>query len=122
MSLIKCACHILFRNENITILAIVSSHPKNFAHREAIRLTWGHEVNNIHLNSNPEIHGQIIFQVGFDKTQTYGINKLLKESERYGDLLIQDFIEHYNNLTIKTVLLLKFVNQLAAIPSFIFKV
>ena len=85
-------------------------------------MTWGHEVNNIHLNSNPEIHGQIIFQVGFDKTQTYGINKLLKESERYGDLLIQDFIEHYNNLTIKTVLLLKFVNQLAAIPSFIFKV
>ena len=84
-------------------------------------MTWGHEVSNIHLN-NPEIHGQIIFQVGFDKTQTYEINELLKESERYGDLLIQDFIEHYNNLTIKTVLLLKFVNQLAVIPSFIFKV
>ena len=65
MSHIKCACHILFRNENITILAIVSSHPKNFAHREAIRLTWGNEFNNMHSN-NPEFDGQIIFQVGLE--------------------------------------------------------
>ena len=111
-----------FRDQNITILVIICSHPKNFAHREAIRLTWGHEFNNIHLN-NSEFHGQIIFQVGFEEIQPHGINELLKEeSEKYGDLLIQDFVEHYNNLTIKTVMLLKFVNQLTEIPSFIFKV
>ena len=122
MSLIKCACHILFRNENITILAIVSSHPKNFAHREAIRLTWGNEFNNMHSN-NPEFDGQIIFQVGLEKPNTPGIKELLKEeSEQYGDLLVQDFVEHYNNLTIKTVMLLKYVSQLTVIPTFIFKV
>ena len=74
-------------------------------------------------SNNPEFDGQIIFQVGLEKPNTPGIKELLKEeSEQYGDLLLQDFVEHYNNLTIKTVMLLKYVSQLTVIPTFIFKV
>ena len=102
-------------------MAIVCSHPKHFDHRKAIRSTWGNDFNNLHMiDSN--LHGQIIFQVGLEP-RTHGIDKLIKdESDQFGDILIQDFIEHYNNLTIKTVMLLKYVNHLPVIPSFIFKV
>ena len=102
-------------------MAIVCSHPKHFDHRKAIRSTWGNDFNNLHMiDSN--LHGQIIFQVGLEP-RTHGIDKLIKdESDQFGDILIQDFIEHYNNLTIKTVMLLKYVNHLPVIPSFILKV
>ena len=70
----------------------------------------------------PRLHGQIIFQIGLDP-KSFGIDRLVQEeSVQYGDILIQDFIEHYNNLTIKTVMLLKYLNHLAVIPSFVFKV
>ena len=71
---------------------------------------------------HPRLYGQIIFQVGLDP-KSFGIDRLVQdESAQYGDILIQDFIEHYNNLTIKTVMLLKYVSQLTVIPTFIFKV
>ena len=35
---------------------------------------------------------------------------------------VQDFIEHYNNLTIKSVMLLKYVFRLDILPTFIIKV
>ena len=102
-------------------MAIVSSHPKHFAHRKAIRSTWGNDFNNLHMIDS-KLHGQIIFQVGL-KPRTNEIDKLIKdESNQFGDILIQDFVEHYNNLTIKTVMLLKYLNHLSVIPSFVFKV
>jgi hypothetical protein len=39
-----------------------------------------------------------------------------------GDILVQDFIEHYNNLTVKAVMLLKYVQSLEFQPTFIIKV
>ena len=110
-----------FRNLKMNILLIVSSHPKHFAHRDAIRSTWGNNFNDLHT-IQPKLHGQIIFQIGLDP-KSFGIDRLVQEeSVQYGDILIQDFIEHYNNLTIKTIMLLKYLNHLAVIPSFIFKV
>ena len=40
-----------------------------------------------------------------------GKHGLLEESERYGDLLMLDLVEHYNNLTLKTMHMLKFFND-----------
>ena len=51
------------------------------------------------------------------------INNLVEnESVLHGDVLIHDFHEHYNNLTIKTVMLLKYVWHMDHFPTFIFKV
>jgi hypothetical protein len=36
---------------------------------------------------------------------------LLEESQKYGDLLMVDLVEHYNNLTLKTMHMLKFFND-----------
>jgi hypothetical protein len=48
--------------------------------------------------------------------------KVQEESEKYGDILLENFYESYNNLTIKSLMLLK----LAVVPSlkseYIFKV
>ena len=40
-----------------------------------------------------------------------GKQSLLEESEKYGDLLMVDLVEHYNNLTLKTMHMLKFFNE-----------
>ena len=68
------------------------------------------------------LRGQVIFQVGLH-SQDERLNSLVRnESLQFGDVLIQDFVEHYNNLTIKTVMLLKFVKHLDFQPDFVFKV
>ena len=51
------------------------------------------------------------------------LNNLVEnESVLHGDVLIHDFHEHYNNLTIKTVMLLKYVWHMDHFPTFVFKV
>lgn len=38
-------------------------------------------------------------------------NQLYAESETYDDLIQEDFLDSYNNLTLKTAMLMKFVNR-----------
>ena len=112
----------LFRETDETkLLAIISTSPENFERRQAIRLTWGNDLNLVHRKSSG-LRGQVIFQVGLH-SQDKRLNSLVRnESLQFGDVLIQDFVEHYNNLTIKTVMLLKFVKHLDFQPDFVFKV
>ena len=44
-----------------------------------------------------------------------------EESNLYEDILLQDFMESYNNLTIKSLLMVKFVQQGLVHSDFVFK-
>ena len=50
----------------------------------------------------------MIFVVGRPKEKTLQAS-LEKEGRMHGDILQMDFVDHYNNLTLKTVGLLKYV-------------
>jgi hypothetical protein len=45
-----------------------------------------------------------------------------EESLSRGDILLENFVESYNNLTIKSLMMLKFVTQAAVDAEFVFKV
>ena len=49
-------------------------------------------------------------------------NDVLAESNEHGDILLENFYESYLNLTIKTLLMVKFVAHLDKKPEYIFKV
>ena len=40
--------------------------------------------------------------------QPHSLKKWRKEIEKFGDILIVDMVEHYNNLTLKTMQMLKY--------------
>ena len=44
-----------------------------------------------------------------------------EESNLYEDILLQDFMESYNNLTVKSLLMVKFVQQGFVHSNFVFK-
>ena len=91
------------------------SSPGHFKQREAIRATWGNSFK--HLTKN----GHLVFQIGLSNDPF--TNKLVKkEALKFKDILLQDFTEDYYNLTLKSVLLLKYLHGLKYRPEFVFKI
>ena len=87
---------------NLRLLFAVTSAPGSFLARQGVRTSWGSGADKEEGNSS------VIFVVGRPKDQGLQVS-LAKESEMHGDMLQMDFVDHYNNLTLKTVGLLKYV-------------
>ena len=69
---------------------------------QGVRTSWGSGADAEGGN------GSVIFVVGRPRDE--GLQASLeKESQMHGDMLQLDFVDHYNNLTLKTVGLLKYV-------------
>ena len=50
-------------------------------------------------------------------------HQVVQETYDYGDILLQDFYEHYTNLSVKSVMMLKFISEDFGIEAnFLFKV
>lgn len=77
------------------VIFIISS-PGNFKSRQAIRNTWARKNELI----------QPYFLLG-TTTNNKLQEKLIKESETYNDLIQENFLDSYNNLTLKSVTILK---------------
>ena len=89
-------------------LIVVVSKPDNFLARKAIRETWG--------KSEP-----VIFLLGKSKSSVK--NELVQiESKDNGDVLMEDFMDDYYNLTLKSIMMLKYVTQFDIKPTFVLKV
>ncbi|CAG4937846.1 unnamed protein product [Colias eurytheme] len=80
--------------DNISVLVIVASSPFHVNQREAIRITWATRLRTL-------------FIIGLNNAKE--IDHL---SDRHkGDLVVYQFQEHYQNLTLKTALMLKWTAQ-----------
>lgn len=87
------------------LLIMVHSSPVNFMDRESIRLSWGREDNAINQGSwtNLERSWKTVFLVG--QSNSSKLNNLLKQEARvYKDIVIGDFLDTYRNLSLKTLL------------------
>lgn len=72
--------------------------------RQAIRQTWGKE------DFVPGVQVLRLFLLGTDATSTNDAKQaLVDESQRYHDLIQQEYMDTYNNLTLKTLMGLKWV-------------
>lgn len=85
-----------------TIVIIVLSARQNFMQRHLIRQTYGsiRNINNIHILA-------VVFMLGGlddPDREKADIGKLEAERDRFGDVIMGDFVDTYKNLTRKTIM------------------
>lgn len=78
--------------ERQLIACFVMSAPRNHHARNAIRMTWGRLIKPI-------------FLIGIGDSET--ANAITKEAQEFNDIIVEDFIDSYFNLTIKTAFAMK---------------
>ena len=80
------------------LLVIVCSALQNFEARYSIRNSWAEDQQSNNV--------KVVFLVGQRINETLQ-EKLNSESEQYGDIIQESFIDSYANLTVKSLMLLK---------------
>lgn len=83
------------------LVLLISTTAAELQHRNAIRKTWGNEA------AVPGVDIVRLFLLGI-KTQDAN-EDVLRESEQYHDIIQQDFLDTYNNLTLKTLMGMRWV-------------
>ncbi len=102
--------------ENLFMVVLISSLPRHFESRDAIRKTWGKQS---------EILGEkvkLLFIMGLTQRDTVEIqDKVLEEDKLYGDIIQASFTESFQNLTLKVVMGLKWVTEHCAHAQYMYK-
>lgn len=95
----------------LDLLIVVCSGVQNFSMRAAIRSTWARD---------PPPRTTVMFFVGTYENRT--VQEYVEEEKRlYEDIVQEDFVDSYNNLTIKSIMMLKFIRQMCAHAKYIAK-
>ncbi|XP_066564915.1 lactosylceramide 1,3-N-acetyl-beta-D-glucosaminyltransferase A [Amia ocellicauda] len=88
-------------NQHILLLLFVKTSPENMERRQSIRSTWGNETY-IHTELGASV--RVIFVLGMHRNPLVrGVfqEQLWREDQRHGDLVQQDFMDSFYNLTLK---------------------
>ncbi|XP_032408851.1 N-acetyllactosaminide beta-1,3-N-acetylglucosaminyltransferase 3-like [Xiphophorus hellerii] len=94
--------------EDVFLLLVIKSSPKNYERREALRKTWAAERSH---------KGKVIrriFIIGTDGSgfEEEKLNKLVRwEHQHYNDILQWDFKDSFFNLTLKQILFLEWMDR-----------
>ncbi len=100
-------------NQKVLLLAFVTIAVNNFDQRSIIRTTWS--------NSKMFPHIKTVFMVGTSKSAEVN-QKVFFESQLYGDLVQEDFMDTYDNLTLKTIMGFKWASSHCKNAEFVMKV
>uniref|UniRef100_A0A1B6DVG6 Hexosyltransferase n=1 Tax=Clastoptera arizonana TaxID=38151 RepID=A0A1B6DVG6_9HEMI len=104
------ASHICPKS-SLLLLVIVCSAPTNFEQRIAIRETWASMAEN---------YVKVAFLLGETNNETVQ-TKVVEESSTHADIIQEGFIDSYNNLTVKSLMMLKWVDQYCKSTQFLMK-
>ncbi|XP_062582547.1 beta-1,3-galactosyltransferase 1-like [Saccostrea cucullata] len=99
--------------EHIFLLVIVCVSSGNSEQRQTIRETWGSVAEY-----DPSI--KLMFLLGNPQNITIQ-TQVVVESAKYHDVIQEDFIDSYRNLSIKSVALLKWVHQFCNDAEYVLK-
>ena len=95
---------------------MINSQPEERSMRQAIREAWC---------KDRVLQGEIIrcvFVLGVSRKETYNLTQEIElEQREYGDILQGRFVEEYNNLTLKTILVLKWITEHLPTAKYYFK-
>ncbi|XP_015227069.1 PREDICTED: beta-1,3-galactosyltransferase 1-like [Cyprinodon variegatus] len=104
--------------EKSFVVLMVPVAPHNRAHRDVIRSTWG---------SEKMIDGKAVTlffllgkQTESDAEQVH--QQLVQESKDHHDLIQSDFVDCYKNLTIKTMVMLEWLNSFCSSAAYTMKI
>ncbi|CAH0562037.1 unnamed protein product [Brassicogethes aeneus] len=97
---------------NLKLLICVTSAPSHQSARLAIRETWGHYAMRKDI--------AITFMLGSTSNET--INRQLEEEQTlFGDIIRGKFVDTYDNLTLKTISLLEWVDNYCPKAAYVLK-
>ena len=98
--------------KDLQLLIAITSAPNHEDARMAIRQTWGHYTNRRDV--------AITFMLG--KTPNETLNKQIEDEEyMYGDIIRGKFIDTYDNLTLKTISMLEWIDNNCPKAAFVLK-
>ncbi|XP_057254990.1 beta-1,3-galactosyltransferase 1-like [Pezoporus wallicus] len=88
------------------LVLLVATAPEDTGSRDCIRRTWGNE------SSVPGVSIVRLFLLGVHPVFADALAPVLhEENQEYGDLIQQDFLDTYNNLTLKTLMGMEWVSK-----------
>lgn len=97
---------------DLQVLIVITSAPSHESARMAIRQTWGHYTLRRDVS--------IAFMLG--STSNVSLNAQIKKEEYlYGDIIRGKFVDTYDNLTLKTISMLEWVDTYCPHASFVLK-
>jgi len=96
----------------LRLLIMVTSAPDHTAARMAVRQTWGHFAQRKDV--------AVAFCVGTTSKQDVA-SAIYQEVETYGDVVQGNFVDSYDNLTLKTVSILEWIDNYCPRAKFILK-
>ena len=97
--------------EDTNIVVLVHSLHSYVDRRSAIRETWGNAITSKSWSVEGRSFSENItvgFVLGYNRNNSWNIN-LYREAKRYNDIIMGDFIDDYKNMTLKSLLGLKWV-------------
>lgn len=100
-----------YTEQSVFFLVIISSSPnkqENADRRTTIRRTWG-ELKRTHISGDK--HWKVVFMMG--KASDDKMNEaIMAEHEKYGDLLIGDYLDSYRKITTKLLMAFQWATQI----------
>ncbi|KAJ8277211.1 hypothetical protein GJAV_G00072630 [Gymnothorax javanicus] len=92
---------------DVLLLVFVKSSPENLERRQAIRSTWGNEA---YVRRELGVNVRVLFALGVhpDPERRASVQQDLRQEDgKYGDIVQQDFVDSFHNLTAKLLLQLQ---------------
>ncbi|XP_063237784.1 beta-1,3-galactosyltransferase 5-like isoform X2 [Bacillus rossius redtenbacheri] len=83
-------------SDDVRLLLAVASSQGGGERRQAVRDTWG--------RARPD--SRLIFMMGHNGSSRLS-PELTREAAQHGDIVVEDFVDNYHNLTLKTLFMLK---------------
>ncbi|XP_069476476.1 UDP-GalNAc:beta-1,3-N-acetylgalactosaminyltransferase 1 [Ambystoma mexicanum] len=110
--------HVNCKDATPFLVILVTSRPKDTLSRQAIRLSWGS------VNSWLGHNVKTLFLLGKEPTieEDRIVTSIIKEeSKLYGDIISQDFLDTYDNLTLKTIMAFRWISEFCPNTTFVMK-
>ncbi|XP_069618297.1 beta-1,3-galactosyltransferase 2-like [Ranitomeya imitator] len=104
------------KNQKPFLVIMVLVQSQDLASRHTIRETWGNE-------SIYDVEVVRIFLVGLPQIVPERVQDMLEEESRiFGDIIQQDFMDTYYNLTLKTLMGMEWVTKFCPSASYVMKI
>ena len=98
--------------QDVLLLLFVKTSPENTERRRAIRSTWGNET---YIRQALGVNVRVVFALGVPQSKQrhqasgersrLGLQEtLVREDQLHGDLVQQDFVDTFHNLTLKLIM------------------
>lgn len=102
------------RGSHVYLLTYVHTAPSHFRQRAAIRQTWGN------ANNFKDLNFRVVFLMGLGANVTEQ-EAIALESDLHGDIVQENFVDSYRNLTYKGIMALKWTSRYCPNAKYVLK-